>query len=297
MTPVRGVLAAAVTPLRNGGMKIDGDAIGALYTFYAATGLDGVLALGTTGEGILLDTAERKLVTRLALDASEIPVLIHVGAQTTAESVSMAAYAAEVGAAGVAAIGPPYFPFDEAELLGHFLAIAAACAPVPFYVYEFAARSGYAVPVSVIATLRDKATNLVGLKVSDQPWAQFAPYLLDGLDVFVGPEPLIVEGVQAGAAGAVSGLAGGLPEAVVDVAARGWDVEACARAATLRRLINDYPFQAALKSILAWRGVPVRQEVRAPLRSLDSREAAELRHRLAAFDERYDFDADAAIAG
>ena len=82
MMPVRGVLAAGVTPLRDDGSKIDGDAIGALYAFYAAVGLDGVLALGTTGEGILLDSAERKLVTRLAVEASDIPVLVHVGAQT-----------------------------------------------------------------------------------------------------------------------------------------------------------------------------------------------------------------------
>lgn len=296
MMPVRGVLAAGVTPLRDDGSKIDGDAIGALYAFYAAVGLDGVLALGTTGEGILLDSAERKLVTRLAVEASDIPVLVHVGAQTTEESVSVAAYAAEAGAAGVAAIGPPYFAFDDAELLAHFLAIATACAPLPFYVYEFAARAGYAVPLSVIATLRDRASNFVGLKVSDQPWDRFAPYLLDGLDVFVGPEPLIAEGMRAGAVGVVSGLAGGLPEAVLDVAAHEWDVDASARAGALRSLVNEYPFQAALKSILSWRGLPLLDQVRRPLRGLETREAAELRQRLAAFDDRYVFEAETGVA-
>ena len=47
MSAVRGVLAAGVTPLREGGSKIDGDAVGPLYAFYAEVGLDGVLALGT----------------------------------------------------------------------------------------------------------------------------------------------------------------------------------------------------------------------------------------------------------
>lgn len=295
MMPIRGVVAAAVTPLREGGTKVDGDGIGALYEFYAAAGLDGVLALGTTGEGILLEIDERKLVTRLALEVSEIPVLVHVGGQTTAPSVSVASYAAELGAAGVAAIAPPYFAFDEAELLEHFCAIANACAPVPFYVYEFAARSGYAVPLSVIATLRERATNFVGLKVSDQPWSLFSAYLVDGLDIFVGPEPLIAEGLEAGAVGVVSGLAAGLPEAVLEAAVHGGDVDACARAASLRSLVNEYPFQAALKAILAWRGVPIRSDVRAPLRTLEGREAIELRERLGALDERYVFEVESGL--
>ena len=112
----------------------------------------------------MLDVDERKLVTRLALEASTIPVFVHAGAQTTAQSVEVAGYAAELGAAGVAAIGPPYFAFDETELLAHFVAIADACAPLPFYIYEFAARAGYAIPLSVIAALRDRTSNLVGLR-------------------------------------------------------------------------------------------------------------------------------------
>ena len=57
-------------------------------------------------------------------------------------------------------IAPPYFAFDADELLAHFAAAARACDPLPFYVYEFAARSGYAVPLETIAGLRDEASEL-----------------------------------------------------------------------------------------------------------------------------------------
>ena len=93
-------------------------------------------------------------------------------------------------------IGPPYFPLDERALLDHFAAAAAACAPVPFYVYEFERASGYAVPLAVLAELRERAPNLAGLKVSDAPFERFSPYLLEGLDVFVGPEALIFDGIE-----------------------------------------------------------------------------------------------------
>ena len=51
---ISGTLAAAVTPLRDDGTRLDEDAFAPLLEFYAAAGLDGLLVLGTTGEGILL---------------------------------------------------------------------------------------------------------------------------------------------------------------------------------------------------------------------------------------------------
>src|ERR671937_96325 len=167
---LRGALAAAVTPLRDDGAALDEDAFRPYLEFLAGGGLDGILALGTTGEGILLSAAERRRAAELFLDGP-LPVIVHCGAQTTAETVALAEHAAAAGAAGVAVIGPPYFALDEQALLAHFAAAARACAPLPFYVYEFKARSGYAVPVTVIERLRSEASNLAGLKVSDRPLA------------------------------------------------------------------------------------------------------------------------------
>ena len=110
-------------------------------------------------------------------------------------------------------IPPPYFALDAEAIWRHLDAAAHACAPLPFYVYEFAARSGYAVPIEVIERLRSSAPNLAGLKVSDSPFDERQPYLLPGLDVFIGAEGLIAQGMASGAAGAVSGLAAALPEA------------------------------------------------------------------------------------
>lgn len=269
---LRGALAAAVTPLRDGGDALDEDAFGALCAFLRTGGVDGLLALGTTGEGILLSASERKRAAELFVRAGEgLAVAIHAGAQTTADTVELAAHAAEIGADAVAVIGPPYFALDEQALLEHFASAAEACEPLPFYVYEFTARSGYAVPIRVLERLRERATNLRGLKVSNRPWDAFAPYLLDGLDVFVGPESLIAQGIAAGAAGAVSGLATVFPEEVAG-AVRGEDT----RVEELRAGLERFPFHAAAKHVLGRRGVPVRRDVRAPLRTLNDYERAEL---------------------
>src|SRR3954454_20828500 len=216
---LHGALAAAVTPLRDRGDALDPDAFGPYLDFLAGAGLYGILALGTTGEGILLSPQERRRAADLFLEASggRLQVAVHCGAQTTADTVALAEHAAGEGADAVAVISPPYFALDERALLAHLVAAARACTPTPFYLYEFAARAGYGIPAAVIDALRERAPNLRGLKVSNTPWERFEPYLVEGLDVFVGPEPLILQGLERGAAGAVSGLASCYPEVVVEL--------------------------------------------------------------------------------
>jgi N-acetylneuraminate lyase len=277
MPPLRGVLAASVTPLREHGTALDEDAFGPLADYFVESGLDGLLALGTAGEGISLSVDERRRVADLFLQAADnrLHVAVHCGAQTTADTVTLASHAAEVGADAVVAIGPPYFRLDEQAQYGHFLAAATACAPLPFYVYEFEATTGYAVAPAVLERLRDDASNVAGLKVSDTPWARFAEYLLPGFDIFVGPEALIAEGIAHGAVGAVSALASALPREVAAVV-RDPRPEAAARVGELRAFVERFPRQAALKRLLALQGVPVREDVRAPLRTLTDEERGEL---------------------
>ena len=277
MTALPGALAASVTPLREHGSALDDDAFGPLVDFFVSSGLDGILALGTAGEGILLRVEERRRVADLFLQASDkrLLVAVHCGAQTTADTVTLATHAAEVGADAVVVIGPPYFKLDEKAQYGHFLAAATACAPVPFYVYEFAATTGYPIAPAVLERLRDSASNVVGLKVSDTPWDRFVEYVLPGFDIFVGPESLIADGMAHGARGAVSALASALPREVAAVV-RDPTPEGAARLGELRASVERFPRQAALKRLLALQGVPVTEDVRPPLRTLTVEERAEL---------------------
>ena len=274
---IKGCLAAALTPLRDGGAAFDEEAVPRYVDFLAAGGVDGMLVLGTTGEGMLFSVEERRRITRAfaAAAGGRLDVAVHCGAQTTADTVALAADAAALGAAAVAVIAPPYFALDEAEQLAHLAAAAAACAPTPFYVYEFEARSGYAVPPRVVERVREVAPNLAGMKVSDSPIDRVSPYFLEGLDVFVGAEPLILEAAALGAAGSVSALAAAFPD-VVSAVVHDPTAEGAALLERMRRTLSAYPFQPALKVAAALRGAPVREDVRAPLRTLTEGEKAGL---------------------
>jgi dihydrodipicolinate synthase/N-acetylneuraminate lyase len=272
---LHGAIAAAVTPLRDGGHALDEDAFDPLVRFLAEGGVDGLLALGTTGEGVLLNLTERRRAAErfVAARPRGFQIAVHCGAQTTHDTIALAAHAQEIGADAVAVIAPPYYPLDPDELFLHLRSAASACAPIPFYVYEFSGRSGYAIPVPVIERLRAGAPNLRGLKVSDSPWTAVAPYLMEGLDLFVGLEPLVLEGLEAGATGAVSGLATAFPETVARLV-HDRDAAAHQRVLALRDGLAGIPFLAAMKAALADRDVPVREDVRPPLRGLTDEERA-----------------------
>ncbi len=277
---ISGTIAAAVTPLRDAGERLDEEAFGPLLEFYAASGIEGLLAAGTTGEGILLGLGERRRAAELVIaGAGALRVIVHCGAQTTAETSELAAHAAEAGADAVAVIAPPYFRFAADELLEHFAAAAGACAPLPFYVYEYADRSGYEVPVAVVDELRDRAPNVIGMKVSDAPFERVAPYLATGLDVFIGAEGVIRQGLEHGAVGAVSGVAAAFPD-VIAALVRDPTPDHARLVESLRSTLSEHPFQASVKMALGFRGVPVRADVRAPLRPLAALAAERLRSEL-----------------
>src|SRR5436305_5526406 len=86
---LRGALAAAVTPLRDGGF--DRAAVAPYVEFLAGHGLDGVLVLGTTGEGVLFSPDERREIAIAFVEAAQgqLQVAVHRGAQATRETVAL----------------------------------------------------------------------------------------------------------------------------------------------------------------------------------------------------------------
>ncbi len=269
------LIVAAVTPLTDGGAMLDERAVWPYVDFLSAHGADGVFACGTTGEGILLGIEERMRAAVVFRAALRGILIVHCGAQSTPDTVALAAHAAEIGADAVAVIPPPYFPLDDAALSAHLAAAAASCAPLPFFIYAFAARSGYPVSPAVIERVRDASPNLAGLKVSEAPWEKVEPYLGLGLPVFVGQEPFIPRALAAGAIGAVSGLAAAWP----DVVRAGLDAPgpgAADRLQALRSAMEGQPFIASAKHVLGRRGVPVRPDMRRPMRPLSAEETRRL---------------------
>jgi N-acetylneuraminate lyase len=279
----RPLIPAAVTPLSHDGTTLDLAAIGPYGAFLESHGADGAFVCGTTGEGVLLGLDERRAVMEAFRNSLTGALVVHAGAQTTADTVALARHATEIGADAVAVIPPPYFPLDADALTAHFVAAARAAAPLPFYCYAFAPRSGYPLPVEVIRRIGASVDNLAGLKVSESPFEKVEPYLELGLPVLIGNEPLLPAGIARGAIGTVSGMASAFPD-VVREALDAADDAAGERLLSLRTAMEaSGQFIAAAKHVLGMRGVPVSGGMRAPMRSLTVTEASGLERSLSAF--------------
>jgi dihydrodipicolinate synthase/N-acetylneuraminate lyase len=279
--PHRPLIPAALTPLRDGGEAVDLDAIGPYAAYLESHGADGAFVCGTTGEGILLALDERRAIAEAFRDAIGGLLIVHAGAQTTRSTVALAEHARDIGADGVAVIPPPYFPLDADALTAHFVAAARAASPLPFYCYALTARSGYPLPIEVIRRVAGSVDNLAGLKVSEAPFERVEPYLDLGLPVLIGSEPLITAGIARGAIGTVSGIAAALPD-VVRACLDAADEAAAARLHEVRTALEATgQLIPTAKYLVGRRGLPVRPDVRAPLRQLTDDEAGAVETALA----------------
>jgi dihydrodipicolinate synthase/N-acetylneuraminate lyase len=279
----RPLIVAAITPLTDEGTAVDTDAIGPYVAFLESHGADGVFACGTTGEGVLLSLDERRRTVEAFRSALAGKLIVHAGAQTTADTQALAAHAREAGADAVAVIPPPYFPLDDDALTAHFVAAARAADPLPFFCYAFAPRSGYPLPVEVVRRIGASVDNLAGLKVSESPFERVEPYLELGLPVLIGSEPLISAGIACGALGTVSGMASAFPD-VVRAGLDAADESAAQRLGALRGAMEaSGQFIAAAKHVIRARGVPVGTAMRRPLRPLTTAESTALDEAIASF--------------
>ena len=268
------LLAASVTPLRDGGAALDEDAIGPMVDFLAAGGVDGLFALGTTGEGVMLSLDERMRAAAAFREACDGTLIVHCGAQSTADTVALAAHAASIGVDGVAVIPPPYYAFGPDAVLAHLAAAAVGVRPravLPVRLRRPQRLPARAVGGRAAARPRLEPGRPQGVGGAVRP--RRARTSSSGSRSSSGSEPLIPQGLAAGAAGSVSGLAAAFPEVVAAVV-RAPDEAGAARLRELRGAIERYPFQAALKVALGARGVPVSADVRAPARTPRRRRAS-----------------------
>lgn len=121
-------------PSSNGG--IDVPALRSLTDYLLGLDVDGLYLCGSTGEGIYTTAAARQLVTEtvVAQVAGRVPIIVHVGSQTSADAVMLANHAAELGVDGISSIIPANYPTAEAAKQ-YFNLLADAAPDQPLFPY------------------------------------------------------------------------------------------------------------------------------------------------------------------
>ncbi len=284
-----GIVAALLTPMRDGGTHQDPEATARLVSWLVDRGIHGLYIAGTTGEGLYLTPEEHRDLTRAVVKAAGgIPVVAHVGALTTAQAVALARQTAQAGATAVAAIPPPYFSMTREELLAYFTAIGKAAEPLPLYLYNIPSHARNDLPPALVAELRHAIPTVVGIKDSSGfpgRIPELVRTLGPGFDVVCGNDEIDLGAFQDGAAGIVSSGAGVFPELYLELhaawkAGRLADAQAAqARIVAMQEALGNGARLGWYKYVLAERGIPI-GGVRAPLLDPSPADQEAIRKRL-----------------
>lgn len=290
-TPPRGVICPLATPLTED-EQLDAGALRALLD-HVLGDVDGVLALGSSGEAAVLQPAVAEEVVETVLEHVDgrVPVFVGAGESGTARAIANARRLEQSGIAGLFVCGPYYYDaVDAAALGGHFEAVADA-AGLPVVLYNIPQNTGAALAREQLERLA-RHPNVVALKDSGGDMFAFQAYLEAvpaSFPVLQGREQLAAASVWLGAAGVISALANIAPAAlrgVVDAVARGDRDAALAaqRAVTdLASLFDAEHWLSALKAALAELGIGNGAPA-APARALSAAGREAVRVRLEAHD-------------
>lgn len=271
---IQGVIVPLLTPIRAD--TVDSDGLARLIEFVIERGVAGLFPLGTTGEGPLFTVAERKLAAEWVVKhaAGRVPVIIHTGTITTAETIDLTRHARDVGADAVAIVPPYFYKISDEALFEHFAAVALAVPDLPVYLYNNPGVTPNTLSTDLVVRLAGAFDNVIGLKDSGGGLATlFASRDLQNgeFNTASGPDGLILAAQAIGVDACVSGNANIVPELVVGLlkAAKRGDFETArrlqARLDDVRRILGDGADLSLYKAVCAKRGVPI-GDVRAPLR-------------------------------
>jgi N-acetylneuraminate lyase len=286
-----GLVAATFTPMHPDG-SLNLAMTKPIVDHLIRSGLSGLYVCGSTGEGPLLTTEERKKTAAAYVEAAagRLPVVIQVGHSSVVEARELAAHAQQIGADATSAVAPYYFKPASVSVLVDCLAEIAAGAPnLPFYYYHIPELSG--VSVNIVEFLQQapaKMPNFAGIKFTT-PFINDLQTLIAAssgrFDILFGRDEMLLSGLAGGSTGAVGStynFAAPLYLKVMTAFQRG-DVEEAKRCQGLAvaavNAILPYRGHAGLKSVMGLLGLDC-GPTRLPILSLKPDEVANLRRDL-----------------
>src|SRR5256885_2965271 len=159
----RGTYTAIVTPFRDG--EIDVPALEALVEGQVADAVNGVVAVGTTGESPTLSAAEREQVIRIAVEIGKgkCQVLAGTGSNSTSGTIAATRAAEKMGVDGMLVVAPYYNKPSQEGLFQHFRAVAQATAS-PLILYNIPGRCAVDIAPETVERLAIGCRNIVSIK-------------------------------------------------------------------------------------------------------------------------------------
>lgn len=226
-----GSLVAIITPFNEDG-SVDEAAYRALVKWHIASGTNGIVACGTTGEAATLNQAERERVIKIAIEECKgaIPVIGGIASNNTKEAVNQAEWVKSLGVDATLVLSPYYNKPPNEGLFQHFKAVAGV--GIPVIVYNVPGRTGVNIPAEVTLRLAREVNNIAAVKEASGNLGQIMEILravAGGTQNWASPDFAVLLGDDAftmpllplGAAGCISVVANETPKEFAEMIAAG----------------------------------------------------------------------------
>ncbi|MDB5385630.1 MAG: Dihydrodipicolinate synthase family protein [Planctomycetaceae bacterium] len=202
----RGLWPAMLTPLDASGQPALGETE-KLVELFVQQKLDGIYLLGSTGQGPLLSMAQRTAVAECVVktSAGRIPVMVHVGAVSTEESVALARHASKIGADAISSVGPIYYRTGADAVFEHYRQIGEA-GELPFFVYHLSIVNTLSLGGREYVDRLLGLPNIAGMKFTERDLYQLgliSAYAGDRLQLFSGADEVMCHAALCGVSGAI----------------------------------------------------------------------------------------------
>jgi 4-hydroxy-tetrahydrodipicolinate synthase len=214
---VSGILTAMVTPFdADGGIAEEPTA--RLIRHLLASGSDGIVLTGTTGEASTLSDDERARIWDIGVEVTRAerpgaPVIAGTGSNDTSHAVELTARAAAAGVDAALVVAPYYNRPNRRGLVAHFKAVAGST-DLPIVLYNIPARTGVDMPNDLLEEL-GRIENVVAVKQSRSDDLA----AIDRLDLVAGNDELLAQVLDLGGTGGIlvaSHLVGGEMRRMID---------------------------------------------------------------------------------
>lgn len=289
---LEGVYSVLPTPFDASG-DVDEGSLRKVIDLFIGAGVNGVTALGVTGEVARLDDVERRRVLEIVVEHvnGRIGVVAGTTSEGTRTCIAHSRQAREIGATAVM-VSPPRMPkLNSDAVVAHYKALAEAV-PLEIVVQDYPPISGFAMEAALLARIAKEVPRARTIKLEDPPTPPKIARILalcEGVPVriFGGLGGVfLLEELLAGAAGAMTGFA--YPEALLEIVSRfaKGDVDGAAESFYRYVPLMRFEFQegvgmAIRKEVLRRRGVLQDAATRAPGAALDASTRAALERMLA----------------
>ena len=206
------LITALITPFKEN--RIDEEGLRQGIAFQLEEGVEGLLFLGTTGEGGVLSDLERVQILEIAKQEAKGKafILTSCGDISTSGAISKAFEATKYGADGLLIITPYYsFPSQEG-IYAHFEAVSKKTS-LPIILYNHPKRAGVEIKLETMSRLA-KLPNIIGVKDASGSISVAADIIesIPGLDYFAGDDALTLPSLSLGAKGTISTLSNLMPK-------------------------------------------------------------------------------------